>query len=79
MKVGVCGIACEICPRMAQGKCPAGARGCVPRNHDICPVCRCAHARGIRYCFECSEFPCETTKEGPIAYELCLYIAGKTA
>ena len=24
MKIGVCGIACQVCPRMASGKCPNG-------------------------------------------------------
>lgn len=24
MKIAVCGIACEACPRMAQGICPSG-------------------------------------------------------
>jgi len=27
---------------------------------DTCPVRKCCGARGFDFCFECSEFPCET-------------------
>lgn len=28
-------------------------------------------------CEKCPEFPCETTKAGPIAFGYCQYISGK--
>jgi hypothetical protein len=77
MKIGVCGIACEKCPRMVQGACPNGDQGCRPRSNELCKIASCAFAKGVRWCFECSEFPCETTKLGPISYGYCQYISGK--
>jgi hypothetical protein len=32
----------------------------------------------VARCFECAEFPCETTKKGPIAYGYCQYISGRS-
>lgn len=77
MRVGVCGIACEKCPRMTAGKCPNGEAGCVARENKFCAVCSCAFKKGVRLCFECAEFPCETTKSGPVAFGYCTYIAGR--
>jgi len=77
MKVGVCGIACERCPRMAQDECPSGKQGCKPKQNQFCKISTCAFTRGVELCFACSEFPCETTKEGPIAYGYCQFISGK--
>lgn len=77
MKIGVCGIACEICPLMVKGKCPNGEDGCTPKMNEFCKVSTCACERGVRYCFECSDFPCETTKSGPIAYDYCMFISGR--
>jgi len=77
MKIGVCGIACEICPRMIKGECPNGETGCVPKENKFCKIASCAYQKNIRHCFECSEFPCEITKSGPINYGYCQYISGK--
>lgn len=77
MKVGVCGIACEVCPRMVRGACPNGIGGCVPRENKFCAIATCAHARGARLCFECELFPCEAIKSGPIDHGYCTYLAGK--
>jgi len=77
MKIGGYGIACEVCSKMSRDECPAGREGCVPRPNKFCAVCQCAYERGVRLCFECEEFPCQTSKAGPIAYEYCLFIAGK--
>jgi hypothetical protein len=77
MRVGVCGIACELCPRMAKGACPHGGEGCRPEANPYCKVASCAFERGVRTCFQCPDFPCETTKLGPISYEYCRYIAQK--
>jgi hypothetical protein len=78
MKMGVCGIACQNCPRMVKGQCPNGEQGCTPKENKMCKIATCAFNKGVRLCFECSEFPCETTKEGPIDYGYCTYISGKT-
>ncbi len=77
MKIGVCGIACEKCPRMVKGQCPNGETGCQPRENKFCKIATCALHKGVRICFECLDFPCETTKSGPISYGYCGYITGK--
>ncbi len=77
MKIGVCGIACERCPRMVMSICPNGERGCIPKENKMCAVATCAFHKGVRLCFECPDFPCETTKSGPISYGYCRFIAGK--
>ncbi|MDD1768548.1 MAG: DUF3795 domain-containing protein [Methanomassiliicoccales archaeon] len=77
MKIGVCGIACEICPLMVKEKCPNGEKGCTPKMNEFCRVSTCAFERGVRYCFECPDFPCETTRSGPISHEYCMFISGK--
>jgi hypothetical protein len=78
MKISVCGIACEKCPRMTKGTCPSGEAGCRPKNNPYCKISTCAYNKNISLCFECPEFPCETTKQGPIDYEYCRYLAGIT-
>jgi hypothetical protein len=35
MKIGVCGIACEKCPRMQKGICPNGETGCLAREKVV--------------------------------------------
>lgn len=77
MKIGACGIACEKCPRMIKGICPSGEGGCIPKENKFCVIATCAYHKGVQLCFECVQFPCETTKKGPIDYEYCQYIAGK--
>jgi hypothetical protein len=77
MKIGVCGIACEKCPLMVKGKCPNGAKGCTPRENKFCAIATCAFRKSVKLCFECAEFPCETTKSGPINYDYCKFIAGE--
>ncbi|MDQ7794706.1 MAG: DUF3795 domain-containing protein [bacterium] len=76
MRISVCGIACEVCPRRRRGACPSGDVGCRPRENARCPVAACAHAKGSEFCFDCEEFPCATLREhGPIVHELCLFLA----
>jgi len=77
MKIGVCGIACEICPKMKKGECPNGENGCIPRENKFCKLASCAFQKNVKYCFECKEFPCETTKVGPISYGYCNFLASK--
>jgi hypothetical protein len=76
MRIGVCGVACEKCPRMVKGSCPNGNQGCVPKDNEFCQVATCAYNRGVGLCFECGDFPCETTKSGPVSYGYCAYLAG---
>jgi hypothetical protein len=77
MKIGVCGIACEKCPRMQKVVCPNGDAGCVPKQNKMCQIATCAFDKGVRLCFECPDFPCENTAKGPISFGYCQYISGK--
>jgi len=57
--ISVCGLNCAKCKLIEKGDC-AGCRG--PLDKHWSPDCKflpCAKAKGIRYCFECREFPCE--------------------
>ncbi|MBC7108451.1 MAG: DUF3795 domain-containing protein [Methanomassiliicoccales archaeon] len=76
-RIGVCGIACEICPLMKMEKCPNGKKGCIPKENRFCGIATCANRKKVDYCFVCQEFPCETTKSGPIHYDYCIFISGK--
>src|SRR4030067_1528857 len=73
----LCGIACEKCPRMTKGLCPNGEAGCVPRQNKMCQIASCAFAKGVGLCFEGAEFPCETTKKGPISYATVSIFLGR--
>jgi len=67
VRIGVCGVACEKCPRMVAGACPSRDVGCVPKENKSCAIATCAFRKGVKLCFECEELPCETTKTGPIS------------
>lgn len=51
--------------------------GCVAHENKLCKICNCAFQKGVKLCFRCPCFPCETTKEGAISYDYGLYISGK--
>ncbi len=71
MKIGACGIACEVCAYFVKGLC----EGCVAGDDEgaaevleiqrqklgsHCPVLECASRNKIGYCLkDCDEFPCE--------------------
>ena len=78
MKIGVCGIACEKYPLMLAATCPNYPQGCLPKENKFCQIAACAFAKGMQLCFTCAEFPCATTKTGPIAFGYCQYISGKS-
>ncbi len=77
MMIGVCGIASKKCPRIVTGQYPNGSTGCIPRENRFCQIATCAFQRKVQLCFECPDFPCETTKSGPVSYGYCTYISGK--
>ncbi len=77
VRIGVCGIGCELCPKRVSGNCPNGEGGCKPKENRFCKIATCAFVKGISHCFVCGGFPCEITKEGPVSYGYCTYIAGK--
>ena len=78
IRIAVCGIACEKCPRRIQEKCPNGPDGCYPRENKVCKIASCAFTRNVQTCFECTEFPCKIIEDfGQIKFGYCQYISGK--
>jgi hypothetical protein len=77
IRIGICGIACEKCPRTTMGKCPSGEQGCVPKDNPFCKISTCAFHKGVELCFDFPDFPCENTKLGPLSYGYCQFISGK--
>ena len=50
----LCGLNCGLCTMKLGGYCPGCGQGNKP-----CKVARCGMERGIEYCYECPEYPCE--------------------
>ena len=72
MRVAACGITCEFCPFLVNGKCEMD--GCCAGNHKeapgkleklrsagtrTCDVLACAISKKVDYCLRCPEFPCD--------------------
>ncbi len=53
LRVGVCGLLCERCPKLKRTECS----GCAP--NPVCHLPACAGDRGVEICFDCPDFPCE--------------------
>jgi hypothetical protein len=48
MRIGVCGIGCEKCPKMRQNKCPNAENGCAPKENKFCKIASCAFEKKMR-------------------------------
>jgi hypothetical protein len=57
----------------------SGCKAEIVKNpyEDRCKIRQCAFSSGFERCSDCPEFPYKTTKEGPISYNYCKFIAGK--
>lgn len=75
MKIGACGIACEVCRNYVQNECSgceAGTSEAAPVFVEIlkgigfsCSVLECAIENGVGYCLkDCDKFPCEVHSRG---------------
>ena len=76
MKIGACGIACEVCSYSVGGIC----EGCLAGDDEDaanklemqkaklgfnCPVLECAFSNKVGYCLkDCDKFPCEVLYRG---------------
>lgn len=62
----LCGMNCLVCYRHCSHKkpCPGcmGGDGDKPGHCRKCKIKDCVQAKGIRYCFACSSFPCRQIK-----------------
>jgi hypothetical protein len=59
--VRYCGFYCGSCPTYCRGEC----NGCVSDPDHVCFTHQCVPQKGLRFCGECPDFPCEAilTKE----------------
>lgn len=67
-----CGLACFLCSCFIGNEC----KGCIEAKGNClsvenCATYNCAMEKGVRYCFECGEFPC--SKLQPAADEASNY------
>jgi len=55
IEIGRCGIACEVCKNFKNV-----CLGCDEENQieKICIIYECTSNKNVKYCFDCSEFPC---------------------
>jgi len=70
--IAPCGMNCGVCMRylattrgLYKNKRTAGCTGCLPRNRKCSRIkgsCKLLRENKIRFCFECSDFPCEKLK-----------------
>ncbi|NIO37329.1 DUF3795 domain-containing protein, partial [Candidatus Bathyarchaeota archaeon] len=58
---------------------PNVEKRCKPWETEFCEVASCPFNKGVRVCFECSDFSCDTTKLGPINYGFCQYMYSSPA
>lgn len=61
--IGRCGIYCGACALYINGKCD----GCLDPHTVECPIYKCVQSKGVNYCGECPEFPCERHYQANIA------------
>jgi hypothetical protein len=77
IRIGACGMACEICVFYTKGLCP----GCLPGNDPAaplrleyfskvyrCPALECAIKRNQDYCLNCDKFPCDIHYKNEMPY-----------
>jgi len=66
LKIGVCGIACEVCGLYKKNIC----KGCVIEPENPCPIPGCAKEKGIEFCSDCDEFPCKIYHKAEYPYSV---------
>ena len=60
--MGYCGVNCFSCPDYREGKCLNCRKSTWPEG-DACPPIACCQKRGIEFCGQCGEFPCQMMSE----------------
>ena len=54
----LCGLNCGLCPMFLNKNCPGCGGG---EGNQACKIARCSIEHGgVEYCFQCSEYPCDT-------------------
>ena len=58
-----CGLCCATCEYKKENNC----KGCISSGgkpfHGECEIAECAKKKNIRFCGECSDFPCDILKK----------------
>ncbi len=63
MRIAPCGICCDVCNLFKQERCPGcAAFEAIISEANICRIPRCAQDKGVKYCGDCSDFPCKIYK-----------------
>lgn len=68
-----CGINCAVCYKhLAKNPCEGCNNGSnfKPEHCRKCDMKRCAHEKGICFCWECDDFPCKRIKTLDRSYRL---------
>lgn len=55
--LSLCGLNCGLCLMKLDGYCPGCGGGA---GNQSCTVARCSLQRGVEYCFQCPEYPCQS-------------------
>jgi Protein of unknown function (DUF3795) len=64
--ISFCGLNCAKCKMFESGDCQGCRSADKNADNDCGPDCElasCAKKRGLSYCFECPDFPCEKIKK----------------
>lgn len=56
-KIGSCGLACILCSAKMKGEC----FGCSNDKAETCKIKACCVEKNIEGCYECENFPCESS------------------
>ena len=60
--IAYCGVDCSACPDYQNGVCPS-CRRTEWTADDICMPVKCCREKSIRFCGNCTDFPCGDMKE----------------
>lgn len=69
-----CGMNCMVCYKQCYSKKPCA--GCLasdigkPEHCRRCKIKECVKEKGLKYCYQCSEFPCKKIKNIEKSYTL---------
>ena len=88
MRIGACGMACEVCIFFTKGACTgclSGIDEAAPakldefkRNGFYCPAMECAIKSKVACCLSCDKIPCDVLYQGEIPYSRKLLRGGLT-
>lgn len=71
--IAPCGINCETCEIHIQNKssCHSCMKACgnKPAICEKCNLAICARSKGLTYCYECEDFPCNESKNMELSFQ----------